>query len=163
MNAKTRHWNTAAALLVLLLAVGCSKQSSDSSSTAADAEALPVANKKMTSEIDKMCEEILQSPDKMDAREWIKRYPKSVVGKEEETKKSLATVATRFYEAGSPRVIVQYTKIGQGVFLTAIVVELPTDASARQKCFAMEPELSQLCDQTAVTDKGQKYLHYGFD
>jgi len=44
-----------------------------------------------------------------------------------------------------------------------MVVELPKDSAARQKCFAMDPELSQLCDQIAVIDRGQKYLHYGFD
>jgi hypothetical protein len=148
--------------LALLLAFGCSKSGSDSS-TASDSDAPEVANKRMTSEIDKMCEEILQSPDKMDARDWIKQYPKSMIGKEQETEKSLASVAGRFYDAGVPRVVIQYTKIGQGVFLTAMVVELPKDSAARQKCFAMDPELSQLCDQTGVTDRGQKYLHYGFD
>jgi hypothetical protein len=44
-----------------------------------------------------------------------------------------------------------------------MVIVLPTDKAARQKLFAMDPELSQACDQTPVKDYGQKYLHYGFD
>jgi len=161
-NTKMKISSIFSIALALLLPFGCSKSASDSS-TASDTEAPEVADKKMTSEIDKMCEEILQSPDKMEARDWIKQYPKSVIGKEQETQKSVALVAGRFYDAGVSRVIIQYTRIGQGVFLTAMVVELPKDSAARQKCFAMEPELSQICDQTAVTDRGQKYLHYGFD
>ena len=101
--------------------------------------------------------------DKIAAREWIKRYPKSVIGKEEESQKSLTSVVGRFYDAGAPRVVIQFTKINQGVFLTAMIVELPADSAARLRCFAMDPELSQLCEQTAVVDRGQKYLHYGFD
>jgi len=163
MNTKPVPLKSATALLALVLAVACSKPSSESSSAAADSEAPGVADKKMTSEIDKMCEEILKSPDKMDAREWIKRYPKSVIGKEEESQKSLTSVVGRFYDAGAPRVVMQFTKINQGVFLTAMIVELPADSTARGKCFVMDPELSQLCEQTAVTDRGQKYLHYGFD
>ena len=164
MNTKTKHRNAAAALLALLLAVGCSKQSSDSSATATDTYAPPVANKKMTSEIDKMAEEVLQSPDKMEAADWLKRFPKSQVGEDEEGRpRLLAPVIARITQAGAQRVVIQFTKLGKAELLTAMVVVLPTDSAARQRLFAMEAELSQLCDQTPVTDRGQKYLHYGFD
>jgi hypothetical protein len=59
--------------------------------------------------------------------------------------------------------VIQFTTLGQAQLLTAMVVVLPTDAAVRQKIFAMEAELSQICDQTRVADRGQKYLHYGFD
>jgi hypothetical protein len=163
MNTKT-YKNALAALLVLLVAVGCSKQSSESSEAPGDSEAPEIASKKMTSEIDKMAEEVLQSTDKMEATDWLKRYPKSQIGENEEGRPILlAPVVTRLTQAGAQRVVIQYTTLGQAQLLTAMVVVLPTDAAARQKIFAMEAELSQLCDQTQVTDRGQKYLHYGFD
>ncbi len=163
MNAKP-YKNVVAALLVLLVVVGCSKQSPESSEAAGDSDAPEVASKKMTSEIDKMAEEVLQSADKMEAADWLKRYPKSQISEDEEGRPILlAPVVARLSQAGAQRVVIQFTTLGQAQLLTAMVVVLPTDAAARQKIFAMEAELSQLCQQTQVTDRGQKYLHYGFD
>src|SRR5438270_13175990 len=117
-------------VLALSMILGCSKRSPDLVSGNSDSQQPEVADKKMTSEIDKMCEEILQSPDNMAAGDWIKRYPKSVVGKEDETRKPLASLVERFSAAGAPRIIIQYTKLGQGEFLTAMIVELPKAAAA---------------------------------
>ena len=149
---------------MLFRSVGCSKQSSDSSEAAGDSDAPEVATKKMTSEIDKMAEEVLQSSDRLEAADWLKRYPKSEIGEDEQGRPILlAPVVARLTQAGAQRVVIHYTTLGQAQLLTAMVVVLPTDATARQKIFAMEAELSQLCDQTQVADRGQKYLHYGFD
>ena len=146
------------------MAVGCSKQSSDSTGAAADSDAPAVADKKMTSEIDKMAEEVLRSADKMEAADWLKRYPKSSVGEDEEGRpRLLASVIARLTQAGAERVVIEFHKLGKAELLGAMVVVLPTDASARQKLFAMDADLSQMCQQTPVTDRGQKYLHYGFD
>ncbi len=150
------------AILTLLVAVSCSKQSADSSDSESDVP--DVADKKMTSAIDKMAEEALQSPDKMEAADWVKRYPKSQIAEDEEGKPILlAPIVDRLREAGAQRIIIQTVKIGQGEFLEGMVVVLPSDAAARKKLFAMDPELSQLCQQTHVIDRGQKYLHYTFD
>jgi urease accessory protein UreF len=163
MNIKTTYKSALAALVALLVAVGCSKQSSDSSE-AADSEVPEVADKKMTKAIDKMAEEVLQDTDKMEAADWLKRYPKSEIGQDEEGRPILlAAIVARLNQAGAQRIVIQFVKLGQAELLTAMVVVLPTDSAARQKIFAMEAELSQLCDQTQVTDRGQKYLHYGFD
>jgi hypothetical protein len=163
MNIKPIYKNTVAALLALLMAVGCSKQSAESEA-ATDSDVPEVAGKKMTAEIDKMAEEVLQSSDKMEAADWLKRYPKSQIGEDEDGRPILlAPVVARLSQAGAQRIVIQFTKLGQAELLTAMVVVLPRDSAARQKIFAMETELSQLCQQMQVADRGQKYLHYGFD
>jgi hypothetical protein len=162
--AKSTHQPLIAAFFALLLALGCSKQSSDSSETATESEVPEVADKKMIAEIDRMAEEVLKSTDKMEAGDWLKRYPKSQITEDEEGRPILlAALVARLREAGAPRIVIETATIGQGHFLVGMVVVLPTDAAARQKLFAMDQELSQLCEQIRVEDKGQKYLHYSFD
>jgi len=75
----------------------------------------------------------------------------------------LGSLVARLREAGAQRIVIETATIGQGHFLVGMVVVLPTDAATRQKLFAMDTELSQLCEQIRVEDKGQKYLHYSFD
>ena len=153
-----------AAFFALLLALGCSKQLSDSAETTTESEVPEVADKKMIAEIDKIAEDVLKSADKMEAADWLKRYPKSQITEDEEGRPILlASLVTRLREAGAPRIVIDTATIGQGHFLVGMVVVLPTDAAARQKLFAMDTELSQLCEQIRVEDKGQKYFHYSFD
>lgn len=162
--AKSAHQALIAAFFALLLAVGCSKPSSDSSEAGTEAEVPEVADKKMTVEIDKMAEEVLKSADKMEAADWLKRYPKSQITEDEEGRPILlASLVARLREAGATRIVIDTATIGQGHFLVGMVVVLPTDSAARQKLFAMDTELSQLFEQIRVEDKGQKYLHYSFD
>jgi len=162
--AKSAHQILIAAFFALLLALGCSKPSSDSSEAATESEVPEVADKKMTVEIDKMAEEVLKSADKMEAADWLKRYPKSQITEDEEGRPILlAPLVARLREAGATRIVIETATIGQGHFLVGMVVVLPTDAATRQKLFAMDMELSQLCEQIRVEDKGQKYLHYSFD
>jgi hypothetical protein len=164
MKTKTIYKNALAGLLALVLAAGCSKPGSGSSEADADSGGQEIAGKKMTSDIDKMAEEVLQSEDKMEAADWVKRYPKSQLGEDEEGKPVLlAPIVARLREAGAQRIVIETGKIGQGEFLVGMVVVLPGDAAARKKLFALETELSQLCQQTTVVDRGQKYLHYSFD
>ena len=164
MKTKLPFRSIAAALLTLMVAVGCSKPSSDATETAADSGAPEVAGKKMTAEIDKMAEQVLQSADKMEAADWLKRYPKSQIGADEEGQPILlAPVVARLQEAGAQRIVIETAKIGQGEFLVSMVVVLPADTAARQRLFAMDAQLSQLCQQAPVKDRGQKYLHYSFD
>jgi hypothetical protein len=162
--AKSTCQTLVAAFFALLLALGCSKQSSDSSEAATESEAPEIADKKMTEEIDKIAEGVLQSTDKMEAADWLKRYPKSQITEDEEGHPILlASLVARLREAGAPRIVIDTASFGQGHFLVGMVVVLPTDAAARKKLFAMDMELSQLCEQIRVEDKGQKYLHYSFD
>jgi outer membrane murein-binding lipoprotein Lpp len=164
MSTKTTTLRITALLLAVLGIAGCSKQSSDSASDSAEIEAPEFASKKMVLDTDKMAEDVLQSANKMEAADWLKRYPKSQIGDDEEGRPILlSAIVARLNQAGAQRVVVEYVKLGQGELLAAMVVVLPTEPASRQKLFAMEPELSQLCDQTPVTDRGQKYLHYSFD
>lgn len=164
MQTKPHQLKVAACLLALLLSIGCSKPSSDETSAESDDESSPVAGRKMTADIDKMCEEILQSSEIVEASDWLKRYPKSSVGEDEEGRPMpLSPLVTRLREAGAKRIVIDYAKIGQGEFLVAVLVALPDDKAARQKLFALDPMLSELCQQTPVIDRGQKYLHYRFD
>ena len=162
--AKSTRQTLIAAFFALLLTLGCSKQSSDSSEAAAESEVPEVADKKMIEEIDKMAEDVLKSTDKMEAADWLKRYPKSQITDDETGHPILmASLVTRLREAGAPRIVIDTASFGQGHFLVGMVVVLPTDAAARKKLFVIDTELSQLCEQIRVEDKGQKYLHYGFD
>jgi hypothetical protein len=130
------HKRALAALILLLVAFGCSKQASESSEAAADSDVPEVAGKKITREFDKMLEEVLLSADKVEAADWLKRYPKSQVGEDEEGRPIfLAPAVSRLTQAGAPRVVIQFTTLGQAQLLTAMVVVLPTDAAVRQKIF----------------------------
>ncbi len=164
MKTKLLVGGVATALLALFIVGGCGKPSSAPPETAADSDTPEVAGKKMTTEIDKMAEEVLQSEDKVEAADWLKRYPKSEIGEDEDGRPVLlAPVVARLREAGAQRIVIETARIGQGEFLVSMVVVLPADAAARQKLFAMDAQLSQLCQQTQVIDRGQKYLHYSFD
>ena len=161
---KTTHLKILTTLILLLGVIGCSKQSPEAEATKPDDEAPEVGSREMAAGVDKMCEEVLQSADKLEAADWLKRYPKSAVGEDEDGRPVLlAPVVARLREAGAQRVVIEFVKLGQAELLVSLIVVLPADAPARQKLFALEPELSQLCQQTPMKDYGQKYLHYSFD
>jgi hypothetical protein len=165
MNTKTTRRNVAAVLFALLLAFGCSKESSDSSGTGSSDSNVPdIADKKMTAEIDKDAEEVLQSSDITEAADWVKKYPKSELGEDEDGKPILlSTIVARLNEAGAKRIVIESAKLGQAEFLESMVVVLPDDPAARKKLFDMDEQLSDLAQETRVIDRGQKYLHYSFD
>ena len=151
-------------LVAFLIAVGCSKPSADTSKTTDESESPEVAGKKMTKETDEMVEEILKGTDKMEAADWLKRYPQSAIGENEEGQAlALAPVVASLKQAGAKRVVIEYVTLGQNQFLVAMIVVLPPEPPARQKLFALEPKLRALCQQTPVIDRGQKYLYYSFD
>jgi hypothetical protein len=118
----------------------------------------------MIKETDEMVEEILKGTDKMEAADWLKRYPQSAIGENEEGQALLlAPIVASVKQAGAKRVVIEYAQLGQAQFLGGMIVVLPTEAPARQKLFALEPKLSELCQQTPVIDRGQKYLYYSFE
>ncbi len=148
------------AILAFLVAVGCSKQPSDSPSAGADSEQQPVASEKSNSQTDKQCEEILEAPNTTEAREWLKQNPNSIFSiAGEDGNVMLAPTVARLYQAGAKRIAIQHTESG---FLVAMVAVLPAEPAARQKLFALDQELSPLREQTPVQDSGQKYLYYEF-
>jgi hypothetical protein len=168
MNHKTSHLIVAFSLLTLLVAVGCPEQSPDSPLTESDSEKPSVAGKQKSSEDDKRCEEILKSPNIMEARDWLKRYPKGLFSShaldpDDPNGTPLAPVVARLVDAGAKPIVIHYGMLGKGQVLLGVVVGLPADPDARQKIFAMEPELSQLCQQRSTKDYGQKYLYYSME
>jgi hypothetical protein len=119
----------------------------------------------LASEDDKRCEEILKTPDIMESGDWLKRYPKSLfsshaISEDAQNGTPLAPVVARLTAAGAPRVVIHYGAFGQGQVLRAVIIVLPADPAARQKVFAMDTELGQLCEQQRAKDYGQKYLYY---
>lgn len=156
MKIKLMHLKLAPALLAFLLALGCSRQSPDSSSEQSDSGGSSGAAKEAAAQDDALAAEILKSPDIMEASDWVKRFPKSEFGKEGTP---FPPIVQRLTGAGAQRVVVHHFK--SSVFLGVVVV-LPTDAAARQRVFALEPELSQLALQRTANDSGQKYLYYSF-
>jgi hypothetical protein len=165
MKTKSPFTHSVIALFALLMALGgCSKQSGDTSKAGEESETPEVAGKKMTKETDEMVEEILKGKEKMEAADWLKRYPQSAIGENEEGQAlSLAPIVASLKQAGAKRVVIEYATLGQNQFLVAMIVVLPAEAPARQKLFALEPKLSELCQQTPVIDRGQKYLYYSFE
>ena len=162
MKTKTTHFNLGLTLLVLFAAVGCSKPSSDSADSDSDSEVSPKPSKALAAADDKRAEEILKSPDIVEARDWVRRFPKSLfsndtVKEDAEGGTPLGPVVERLFAAGAQRVVVQHIN---NTFYAGLVVVLPTEAPAREKIFAMDPELSQLCQQRQSKDFGQKYLYY---
>ena len=106
--------------------------------------------------------EILKSPDIMEARDWVRRYPKSLfsddtIVADAEGGTPLGPVVERLFTAGAQRIVVHHAS---GKMYLGLVVVLPADPAARQKIFALEPQLSQLCQQREAKDHGQKYLYY---
>ena len=164
MKPKSRSGKTCIALIVLLGAIGCSKQPADSSKTAAESDPPEITEKKMIADIDIMAEEVLQSAEKMEAADWLKRFPQSSFGVNEQGQDLLlAPVVAKLKQAGAQRVVIEYAMLGQAHVLASMVVLLPKDPTARQKLFEIDKQLAPLCEETPVADKGQKYLHYSFE
>lgn len=143
--------NIASVLLILLFALGCSDQSSEAPS-----------GQSASSDDDARAAEILDSSDIMEARDWVRTYPKSLfsddaIEEDAEGGTPLGPIVERLFAAGAQRVVVHHAN---KKFYLGLVVVLPTDSAARQKIFAMDRELSQLCQQREARDSGQKYLYY---
>ncbi len=120
------------------------------------------ATKKYAAAEDKRAQEILNSPDIMEASEWLRKYPQGqfsshALDPNDPHGTPLGPVVARLAEAGAQRLVVHH---GNGKFFLGLVVVLPTDAEARKRIFEIEPELSQLCIQRVQRDYGQKYLYY---
>jgi len=145
---------------------GCSK--SDGGAGGSDSDSAP--SKQMAKEDDKQAEEALKETAlTLEGREWVKKYPKSLYSshtlKEDDDGNGtlMAGVVERLYAAGAQKIVIKYVKLGQADILEAFIVVMPTDAAARQKVLALDPELSQLQQQRPTKEFGQKYLFYSLD
>ena len=157
-------WASTTATLALSGAIGCSNSAATPDAAESDGESDSVVSGSTGNEIDRMCEEILRSPDAVPADQWLKRYPMSSIGEDEDGNPLLLSpLVARLQDAGAEEVAIESAKFGGGEFLVSMIAELPTDAEARRRLFAIEPELSALCAQTPAADTGQQYLHYSFD
>jgi hypothetical protein len=160
MNKEMMRSKLALALLGVFAAIGCSRQTPDPATSASGRP--PAASQEMAAAEDKRAEGILRSSDIMEARDWVRRYPKSLfsphaIAEDGQGGTPLGPVVERLFSAGAQRVVVHHANRAR---LLGVVVVLPEDASARQKIFALEPELSQLCQQKQARDVLQKYLYY---
>jgi len=151
------HLRLTPALFVLLFALGCSKQPPDASSGQSAGAVQGAA-----ADDDARAMDILKSPDIVEARDWVRRYPKSLfsadtIAEDAEGGTPLGPIVERLFTAGAQRVVVHHAS---GKMYLGLIVVLPSDPAARQKVFALEPQLSQLCQQREAKDQGQKYLYY---
>jgi hypothetical protein len=158
MKSKITHLKVIATLLTLLITASSCKKSPVSAD----------ADKERASADDTISDEILASPDIMEARDWLARYPKSMFSQnaldpEDFNGTPLSPVVARLSDAGATRIVINYGTLGKGHVLIGVVVVLPTDPSARQKVFTIGSELSQIEGTGALNDYGQKYLYFNPD
>jgi hypothetical protein len=120
------------------------------------------ADKKYAAAEDGRVQEILESEETMDASKWLQKYPRGMFSSHaldpnDPKGTPLAPVVARLAAAGAQRLVVHH---GDGRFFVGLIVVLPVDTKARNRIFAIEPELSELCIQRIQRDYGQKYLYY---
>ena len=96
----------------------------------------------------------LAFPEDFDALVWVKRNPKALSGGA-----TLEAMLTSLSDAGAQRINV-LTNIPSCDFL--IFVTLPTAPTTRQKVFASDSRLRELCGLEQAKDFGQRYLVYAF-
>ena len=89
-----------------------------------------------------------------DARDWAKRNPKTLPGGA-----TLEAMLTSLSDAGAQGIIV-FTNVPSYDYL--IILTLPSEAALRQKVFASDARLREVCGLEPIKDYGQKYLGYPF-
>lgn len=111
--------------------------------------------------IDKHGDEIMQSAEKAEAREWMKNT-NHVFFKEEP--KQVAQYIEDFYQAGAVQVLIGDSEEHDGVqYGGALLIVLPKDTAARAKLFQVGSRADTDFQNDPVSDEGQKYLYYSFD
>jgi hypothetical protein len=120
-------------------------------------------NKAYALEEDERVAGILARQDTMAASDWLKRYPKGRFSSADARNPNepygppLAPIVARLTKAGAKQLLVHH---GDGMFFLGLIVVLPSGAKARDRVFALERELSSICNQAVQKDYGQKYLYY---
>ena len=111
--------------------------------------------------IEKHCEEVIASPAKAEAREWLNQRAHGFFMTD---RRDVAGFVEEFYNAGAKQVLIgdieedQSAQLGQ-----SILVVLPKEASARAKLFEIGSRAEDAFQCDHVSDKGQKYLYYSLD
>ena len=145
-------------IIALALAGGCTKSSSTTATASGGSGGQP---KGSTADIDKHGEEIMASPTKAEAREWMKQ-PKHVFFKEDP--KVVAQFVEEFYQAGAVQVFIGDVEDHDGTqYGGSLLVVLPKDSAARAKVFQVEERACTQFQDDPVSDQGQKYLMNSFD
>ncbi len=113
--------------------------------------------KQFAAQGDAVCESLFRdNPGRVfpEALEWARHNPQALPGGA-----SLEAMLTDLSDAGAGRMNV-VTNVPFGDFL--IIVTLPSDSAARQKVFASDARLRQVCGVESTKDYGQKYVGYPF-
>jgi hypothetical protein len=115
----------------------------------------------MIERIDKHGDEALAGDKKAEAREWLKSENHVLF---KGARKQLAQFIEDFYNAGAPQVwIVDLEEHDGKQYGGALLVVLPSDATARAKLFQVNERASLAYKEDLIVDRGQKYLYYGLD
>ncbi len=161
------HVSLLAIILGFAHILGCSRApeppSSSSSETGKPAFAPPPPlteedrAKQFAAQGDAVCESLFRdNPRRVfpEALEWARHNPQSLAGGA-----SLEAMLTDLSDAGAERMNV-VTNVPFCDYL--IIVTLPSDSAARQKVFASDARLRQVCGIEPTKDYGQKYVGYLF-
>jgi len=111
--------------------------------------------------IDKHCEEVMASPAKAEAREWLKQRAHGFFKTD---RRDVARFVEEFHGAGATQVLIadieqdETAQLGQ-----SLLVILPKEARARAKLFEIGSRADEAFQCDGVSDKGQKYLYYSLD
>lgn len=156
---KASHIVAYSVVALLLTGAGCSKKEGTGSNSAASVESKPeVVN---VAELDKAGEEDLASPNKAEARQWLKA-PSHVVFKGE--KQSVIKFVDEFYAASAVTVYVTgIEKLGNTDVTETLLVVLPKDSAERARVFEVGNRFGQTIHDDPDKDLGQKYLSFVLD
>jgi hypothetical protein len=143
-------------LFCCLCIVGCEDQ--PAAPPAADNAAEPTT---LVERIDRHGDEAMAGTAKAEAREWLKS-DNHVLFKGD--RKELAKLVEDFYAAGAKQIYIIDIESHEGHdYGGALLVLLPTDAATRGRLFEIGKRAEAMYQEDPVSDKGQKYLYYGFD
>jgi hypothetical protein len=141
--------------MALLLSVlsACGKES-----TSADTNIHDGSHDSAEMRMDKHGEEIMASPTKQEARQWLKGS-KHLFFKSDS--KTVGQFVEDFYNAGAKQVLIADLEEHEGnQYAGSILVVLPDEDSAREKVFDVGMRADIVFGQDPVIDRGQKYLYY---
>jgi hypothetical protein len=142
--------STVSFLTLLALSASCGKQPTANDASGAQGSA--------ETRMEKHGDDIMASPDKQEARQWLKN-PNHLFFKADA--KVVSQFVEDFYNAGATQVLFADIDNEQGVqYCGSILVVLPSDNAAREKLFEVGMRADICFGEDPVIDDGQKYLYY---
>lgn len=126
-----------------------------------DSEEASADPKAVAAEEDRIAQEEISTPDKAEARSWL-RDPSHVIF--EGSKEAAARLVEDLYNAGATEVYVTgIVEFGDEKLTASLVALLPVDREARRKVFEVEAGFKREIEEEPAQDVGQKYLRFIFD